>query len=762
MGPLQLRRWLESRLASRTFGFGALVDLLLLVVSAGVVAELWIPEAQHRKLELPAAALLILIGLAGHYSRRVARRADADAAAAREALAVYARGQAGVRMLGERALAGAPMHDLLEAGVRLVAAQLRVSHSALFELRPARDDLLLLVGSGWDPDLVGSATIGAGPGSHARTALAGYGPATVALGDEVLFAKPPLLRGQRIVSGLSVLVRGDCEPFGLLAAYSDTRRDFSEMDAQFLQLVADLFSNVLRRRNAEAELTRSEERLRLALELSQMGTFDNDLVTGAGTWSTALCEILGVDPAVQPGHDGFLALVHPEDRAHVDDVISAAVAGGADYEIEECRLCRPDGQVRRFFARGTVLRDSSGRPIRILGVALDVTERRLGQEQRVELEAQLRQAQKMEAVGQLAGGIAHDFNNLLLALRGYGELALRALGRGDDAQEEIEEMLTAADRAAALTKQLLAFSRRQVLQPQVVDLNFVVAELDKLLSRLIGEDVEVEADTASEPVNVYADRGQLEQVITNLALNARDAMPDGGKLTIRISSSTIDEDLQLPLEPGRYALLAVSDTGIGMDPETAAQIFEPFFTTKDGMGTGLGLATVHGIVKQSGGHIWVYSEPDGGTTFQIYLPQFEDDASAREPASATAVPHGQGETILLVEDDAEVRIFVNRMLVESGYRVLATSSGDEALELAGERRRIDLLLTDVVMRGLSGRETAERLRRLQPDVAVLYMSGYTDDVILRRGVLERDTAFLQKPFGSADLAREVRRVLDAR
>jgi PAS domain S-box-containing protein len=521
-----------------------------------------------------------------------------------------------------------------------------------------------------------------------------------------------------------------------------------------------LLTSVRRRRAAEEELRGREESLRLALELTQMGTFDNDLVTGKGTWSKALCELTGIEPASNPGHETFTQLLHADDRERVEGTISAALATGSDYEVEDCRLCLPDGQVRRFYARGTVLRDSTGTPTRLLGVALDVTDRRLAQEQRSQLEDQLRQAQKMEAVGQLAGGVAHDFNNLLLALRGYGELALRAMALGEDAREEVEQMLRASDRAAALTKQLLAFSRRQVLQPQVVDLNFVVSELEKLLARLIGEDVDVESVSADGPTCVHADRGQLEQVITNLALNARDAMPNGGRLTIEVSTRTIDDRHRLPLEPGRYAVLAVSDTGEGMDAETAALVFEPFFTTKE-LGTGLGLSTVHGIVKQSGGHVWVYSEPGGGTTFKIYLPLVEE-APNSEVAEGPPVHDGNGETILLVEDDAEVRTFVSRMLLDSGYSVFAASNGDQALLLARERQRIDLLLTDVVMPGASGRETAQRLRELQPDAAVLYMSGYTDDAVLRRGVLEQDTAFLQKPFGSADLARKVRQVLDAR
>jgi CheY-like chemotaxis protein len=322
-------------------------------------------------------------------------------------------------------------------------------------------------------------------------------------------------------------------------------------------------------------------------------------------------------------------------------------------------------------------------------------------------------------------------------------------------------MLAAAERAGALTKQLLAFSRQQILQPQVVDLNRVSAGLEKLLARLIGEQIEVAVIAAPEATCVYADTGQLEQVIANLALNARDAMPDGGKLTIEVASVEIDKRHALPLETGRYAMLAVSDTGSGMDAETSAQIFEPFFTTKPGVGTGLGLSTVYGIVNQSGGHTWVYTELGVGTTFKIYLPLVVDSPQTAEPLELPA-PEAQGETILLVEDDSEVRMFVRQMLTAHGYRVLEAADGDEAFAIARQPGVFDLLLTDVVMRGLNGRETAERVRALRPDVAVLYMSGYTDDAVLRSGVFEQGTSFLQKPFGAADLARKVRQMLDAR
>ena len=378
---------------------------------------------------------------------------------------------------------------------------------------------------------------------------------------------------------------------------------------------------------------------------------------------------------------------------------------------------------------------------------------------------QLVQAQKMEAIGQLAGGVAHDFNNLLTVISGRSLLTLSALPAGDPHRRNLELIQTTAERAAALTRQLLAFSRKQVLQPKVLDLNTVVSGLMPMLRRLIGEHIELVAVAAPDLGRVKADPSQLEQVILNLAVNGRDAMPDGGKLTIETGNVELDDAYargHAGVVSARYVLLAVSDTGHGMDAATQARIFEPFFTTKElGKGTGLGLATVHGIVQQSGGHIWVYSEPGQGSTFKIYLPRVDEAAEAGGPAPALAPPARGSETILLVEDDEEVRALARETLEGNGYAVLPAASAAEALRLAGGgSRRIHLLVTDVVMPQLSGRGLAERLALDDPGRRVLYISGYTDDAIVRHGVLEEGTAFLQKPFTPETLLRRVREVLD--
>jgi CheY-like chemotaxis protein len=370
----------------------------------------------------------------------------------------------------------------------------------------------------------------------------------------------------------------------------------------------------------------------------------------------------------------------------------------------------------------------------------------------------------MEAVGRLAGGIAHDFNNLLTVMKGYSELMLDELDTADPLRTEVDEIKKAADRAAALTRQLLAFSRQQVLAPKILDLNSVVGNMDKLLRRLLGEDIDL--FTVLEPglARVKADPGQLEQVLMNLAVNARDAMPSGGKLTVETANVDLDENYtrdHASVKPGSYVMVAMTDTGTGMSDKVKSRIFEPFFTTKEiGKGTGLGLSTVYGIIKQSGGYIWVYSEVGIGSTFKVYLPAV--DAPAEIPAATTQQPARRGsETVLLVEDEDGVRALMRQVLHKHGYNVLESRHGGEAL-LMCERHsgKIDVLLTDVVLEQMSGRELAERLIKVRPEMKVLYVSGYADDAIVHHGELNAGVAFLQKPFTTEALARKIRYVLD--
>ena len=393
--------------------------------------------------------------------------------------------------------------------------------------------------------------------------------------------------------------------------------------------------------------------------------------------------------------------------------------------------------------------------------AEDITERRA-------LEEQLRQSQKMEAVGRLAGGIAHDFNNLLMVISGYSEFLLERLGAEPELRASAQEIAGAADRASSLTRQLLAFSRKQMLAPKMVNLNSVVTENIKMLTRMIGEDIDLVMVPAENIWPVRADSGQIEQVMMNLAVNARDAMPSGGKLTIETSNITLDEDYaryHAPLRPGDYVMIAISDTGAGMDTETQSHIFEPFFTTKGPKGTGLGLSTVYGIIKQSGGYIWVYSEVGKGTTFKIYLPRVAatGETAIAHAAAAREVREAEPgtETILVVEDEANLRYLARQYLEKQGYKVIEAADGAVAMQIAvAHEGVIHLLLTDVIMPGMNGRELAQRISEIRPNVKVLYMSGYTENVVGHNGTLDAGVRLLQKPFNLRDLKSKVREVLD--
>ncbi len=420
---------------------------------------------------------------------------------------------------------------------------------------------------------------------------------------------------------------------------------------------------------------------------------------------------------------------------------------------------RKDGSLIWTLENAVLLPEERGDGEIVEGTVVDVTDRR-------QLEEQLRQAQKMEAIGRLAGGVAHDFNNLLTAILGYSEIMLSQLGADDPLREGAEEIRKAGERAASLTRQLLAFSRKQRLEPKVLDFNGLVVDVEKMLRRMIGEDVDLVTALAPDLGRVKADRGQLEQVLMNLAVNARDAMPRGGKLTIQTANANLEQTWGLggfSVQPGPYVMVAVSDTGTGMDEATKSHLFEPFFTTKgQGKGTGLGLATVYGIVKQSGGYIWVYSEPNAGTAFRIYLPRYDEPAAPKTaPAPLPGASRGR-ETILLVEDEEGVRALARKILAAQGYTVLEADGPRRALELLEQTGEpIDLLLTDVVMPEMDGSELASRAAVLRPATKVLFMSGYTDEAIAGRGLIAEGGRFLQKPFTPDVLAARVRAILDS-
>ncbi len=540
---------------------------------------------------------------------------------------------------------------------------------------------------------------------------------------------------------------------GILVVLHDRPLDEATEPATILRLFAARAAAELGAMRADRLRRQREETVRYALGAARMATFDWDPVRGERRWSPGAAELLGLPPgALDGGVEALLEVVAPEDRPALAECLTSAVEGRRRELDLQYRVRPPGGGERWLHHRGQVDLDAEGRAARISGVVADVTERRL-------LEASLQHAQKLDAVGRLAGGIAHDFNNLLTVIRSCSELAEEELGANPAALELVRPIREASERAAALTRQLLSFARRQVLSPQVLDPRALVADLARLLHRLLGEQVRLELSLPERAWPVRIDPGQLEQVLVNLAVNARDAMPGGGTLRLSVEDRPWDElaPAARASPPGDQVAFRVSDDGAGMDPATAARAFEPFFTTKGpDRGTGLGLATCHGIVTQAGGAIWLESRPGGGTTVTFTLPRHLGQAAPAPPPVALPSPGGL-ETLLVVEDEEAVRGVVVRALSALGYRVLVARDGAEALAVAaGHAGRLDLLVTDLVLPGMDGREVARRLLAARPGLRVLYASGYSE-----RPPPSAAGAFLQKPFTPAELGRAVRAALAA-
>jgi PAS domain S-box-containing protein len=530
---------------------------------------------------------------------------------------------------------------------------------------------------------------------------------------------------------------------------------YSPRQGQFATIMGDITD----RKQAEEQLRQLKEFNEGIVQSTAEGIAVEDAEGYFTFVNPAAATVLGYTPEELVGRH-WTDVIPPDQQPTVRAADERRMRGQADrYELE---LVRKDGTRFPVLVSGSPRFDTEeGRFAGTLAVFTDLSELK-------RLEEQFLQAQKMEAVGRLAGGVAHDFNNLLTVIHLSSRLLERQLRPEDPLGGHVQRIQDAGRRAANLTKQLLAFSRREIVEPKVLDLNDLIGELSKMLRRLLGEDVELLTALGEDLWPVYADPTQVEQVIVNLAVNARDAMPTGGTLTLETGNVVLDAAYaahHLEVEPGEYVMLAVSDTGVGMNDEVKAHLFEPFFTTKEkGKGTGLGLSTVFGIVKQNGGHVWVYSEPGQGTSFKIYLPRVgkATQAASDRPTSGATSPLRGSETLLLVEDETEVRELVKNILTAQGYQVLVAQDGVEALQVAGEYKEpIHLLLTDVVMPRMSGRELADQLRARHPQVRVLYMSGYTDNAIVHHGVLEAGIAFLPKPLTEDRLLREVRAVLDA-
>lgn len=506
---------------------------------------------------------------------------------------------------------------------------------------------------------------------------------------------------------------------------------------------------------AERALRESEERYRRIVETTNEGVWQLDEKTRTTFVNERMATLLGYTPEQLLGVS-MLEFVHEDSRSAVKAGITSR--GRSASSQLEARFVRSDGKDLWALLDSTPIFEGSGYA-GALAMVMDVSQRK-------RLEDQLRQAQKMEAIGNLAGGVAHDFNNILSVILGYAEMILEGLKPGDPLRDDLEELNRASERARDLTAQLLAFSRRQILEPRTLDLNRVLSGLESMLRRLLREDIELSFLTSQDIGTVRADSGQIEQIVINLLVNARDAIHDGGKISIETGNVDLDAEYAAAhhdVTPGRYVMLAVSDTGVGMDATVQERIFEPFFTTKEqDHGTGLGLATVFGIVKQSGGHIWVYSELGEGSTFKIYFPRTQGQVDTAPTPQTPTTLHGT-ETILIVEDQDQLRTMMRVALRRHGYNVLDAPNAGEALLVCEKyAAKIHLLLTDVVMPRMSGRQLAERLAPLRPDMLVLYLSGYTENTIVHHGVLDAGVSFLQKPITPEVLARKVRQLLDQR
>jgi two-component system, cell cycle sensor histidine kinase and response regulator CckA len=571
--------------------------------------------------------------------------------------------------------------------------------------------------------------------------------------DELAAQGDVELVGTPSPSWLGVPLRTPAATIGVLGVqhYQDENA-YTERDLEFLASVGGQIALAIDRKRAEAKIRESEARFRVLVEQlpAVLWTVDRGLQftssVGAGLAR------LGLKPNEIVGKSLF-EYFETSDRTFLPVAAHLRAVAGEPVTFPV------EWKGGSYACHAEPLRDANGEIFGAICMSLDVTDRK-------NLEEQLRQAQKMEAVGRLAGGIAHDFNNLLMVIQGYADLLADRFPAGDPLRRNVEQIQMAGQRATSLTRQLLAFSRKQMLAPTIISIHTVVADMEKILRRLIGEDIRLDTSSVPDLWLVKADRSQIEQVIMNLAVNARDAMPNGGRLTIETANVELDSAFSrhaVVMAPGQYVMLAVTDNGLGMDANTQAHLFEPFFTTKEkGKGTGLGLATVYGIVKQSGGYIWAYSEPGRGTTFKIYLPRVEDQQGvkpAKDGGQSKALPRGS-ETVLLVEDEDGVRQLASDYLQANGYEVVEAPDGHTALELAAMHRGpIHVLMTDVVMPGISGRELAQRIAKIRPEIKVLYMSGYTDQSVVRHGILESDAVLLQKPFTMANLAAKLREIL---
>ena len=523
--------------------------------------------------------------------------------------------------------------------------------------------------------------------------------------------------------------------------------------------IVGVAADVTERRKAQQELSRRERELEEAQRIAQIGSWEADLAGKNALWSNEQFRLLGMEPQSQDlTFEDYLAMLHPEDRENLRSTAQKATQEGGEFTFEH-RIIRKDGKTRWMHGRAETIKDAAGRPVRLRGTNQDITQQK-------EIEQQLRQSQKMEAIGQLSGGVAHDFNNLLTVIIGHIEI-LNRFDSDPEAKDSLTQIRHAAERAANLTRQLLLFARKQAMQMQNLDLNTAVASTIKMLTRILGEDIQLEFKPVNLELPIHADTGMLDQILMNLAINARDAMPNGGRLCIETSSAEFDAETAADfpqVRAGKFASISVSDTGIGIPADVLPKIFEPFFTTKDvDKGTGLGLATVFGITQQHGGWINAYSEVNNGAVFRIYLPLVTGNISAMTNAKPKPAPNRGTETILLVEDEPSIRTLLAKYLAQLGYAVISAADGAEAVRIFAEKSQsIQLVITDLVMPGgMSGTQLAGILKKQKADLPIIFSSGYNGENILHDIKLTEGVNFLAKPYNLATMAKVIRDRLDA-